>query len=496
MRWRIALTLCVVLVASMLSGGVVARATSSYDDIMQPVDQLIIDRYGSSTSSCGREDVSTSYASYIMNSSRWAPGVSPSMAASFSEALTHGQVGITQYAYGSSTLSDYSVTIYWTEDTSLQLWWFSVDEVFARSSLGSTLHFAEIYYDSSCHGRLMYYTTSYNFVNASRQLPLVSYTTAPSNNETAVGLFLFTGDPNYPTGYEGELVPSRTLPAVTYVAMGDSYSSGEGSYNYIPTSGNCHRSTDSYIYYLVNSLSLDSLDFVACSGAVTDDLFNPNTVNTDEDAQIDHLSEDTENVTLTIGGNDMGFGSVLESCSSAAGSWGCSTDTQLNSELTDRLAALAGTGTATINGRTIHSILSVIEAISSESPSARIFIGGYPKLFGSSTINYQADSSAPGGYKCAEFPTTFAYDDTQWLNGWADDINGVIEDAVDTARGEGIDVTYVPPTLFAGHGHCDSSDTYLNWVDISGTTPLPESFHPTPEGQWLGYGLAFEAFMS
>lgn len=140
-------------------------------------------------------------------------------------------------------------------------------------------------------------------------------------------LFIASDNLQYPAGYEGSLVRT-TEPGATYVAMGDSYSSGKGNPPYeVGTDvggsyeNRCHRSSQAYPRLLQDSLSLDSVAFVACSGATTADVLygGSGEGSWDGSPQVDALSEDTEIVTITIGGNDAGFQEYLFGCISVCG---------------------------------------------------------------------------------------------------------------------------------------------------------------------------------
>ena len=116
-----------------------------------------------------------------------------------------------------------------------------------------------------------------------------------------------------------------------YVALGDSYSAGEGVPAFDPgtakdvspdpsdpNDNTCHRSIGSYGRLLaadpaVNS-NLGPAVFAACSGAVTEDVETPNPANAGEIAQKDQLSPFTNTVTLTLGGNDIGFSDLAQAC--------------------------------------------------------------------------------------------------------------------------------------------------------------------------------------
>src|SRR5207248_1389468 len=111
-------------------------------------------------------------------------------------------------------------------------------------------------------------------------------------------------------------------------ALGDSYSSGEGASSFDPGTGSpsdtlgppdlspnhCHRSSTAWAYGVDAAKGFNTrLD--ACSGALIEDFYGYNPDNTDEVPQLDNVSSVTTRlVTLTVGGNNMGFGDVLTSC--------------------------------------------------------------------------------------------------------------------------------------------------------------------------------------
>jgi streptogramin lyase len=308
-----------------------------------------------------------------------------------------------------------------------------------------------------------------------------------------------------------------TPDEASYVALGDSYSSGEGNPPYEPESDNvvtldtCHRAQQAYGPLVDGALTLGPMIFKACSGAVTDDIFNPNGKNYTEPAQLDWLRPQDTAVTLTIGGDDGGFVELLEHC--VAGirpgpnfqPFGCEKDKALRAKTEARRKALANKGNATTpEGRPIHSILSVIEAIHAEShaPNARIVIGGYPKLFGTETANYENDSEAPSGLVCrvgtafvggVPFYENVDYFDALWLDALSTKLDAAIKEAVADAQAEGIPARYANPK-FKGHGLCDSGASWLHALDLNEENETEKSsFHPNVSGQQLGYASAFKA---
>ena len=90
-----------------------------------------------------------------------------------------------------------------------------------------------------------------------------------------------------------------------YVALGDSYSSGVGAGSYTSASGSCDRSTNAYSALWNNAHHPSSYVSVACSGAKTTDV-NAN--------QLSALSSATGLVSITIGGNDVGFSNIMQTC--------------------------------------------------------------------------------------------------------------------------------------------------------------------------------------
>lgn len=95
--------------------------------------------------------------------------------------------------------------------------------------------------------------------------------------------------------------------------MGSSFAAGPGVTESVEGSpARCGRSKDNYAQLLARRLDLN-LDDVSCSGAKTDDILMPSR---HLPAQIDAVDVDTGLVTITIGGNDLGYigGLMAASC--------------------------------------------------------------------------------------------------------------------------------------------------------------------------------------
>jgi len=287
-----------------------------------------------------------------------------------------------------------------------------------------------------------------------------------------------------------------------YVAMGDSYSSGEGTgryYRRTDTATNaCHRSPVAYAPLLDRSRrSLKLTGFVACSGATTHDLYAPNHSYPDEPAQLSALSTRTRMVSLTIGGNDLGFTQVVGACLQTAVDqrFGCSQNPLLTGAVAARTAALAGRATVPdAQGFPITAIGQVLADIADRAPHAKIYLAGYPELFGSDAAHYTRDPSAPSGSSCvlnASVGARIDYADAQWFLRSTRTVNAVFAQAVQQARSGGVRATYVSPSTFDGHGLCDEHRSYIQPLVITNGQIQPESLHPTVAGQAKGYARAF-----
>jgi lysophospholipase L1-like esterase len=90
-----------------------------------------------------------------------------------------------------------------------------------------------------------------------------------------------------------------------YVAMGSSFAAGPGLPSRAPGSPRrAGRSTGNYAHLIARALGLDLHD-VTFSGATTSDILGPSAAG--RAAQLDAVTPETSLVTITAGGNDVGF---------------------------------------------------------------------------------------------------------------------------------------------------------------------------------------------
>jgi lysophospholipase L1-like esterase len=233
-------------------------------------------------------------------------------------------------------------------------------------------------------------------------------------------------------------VHTAQAAAGAYTALGDSYSSGVGSRTYYPDSGSCSRSEYAFPV-LVAQRTGTQLTFAACSGARVADVQNN---------QLASLNAGTAYVTVSAGGNDVGFSSVITAC---ARPWPYTCTT----ELTNANNTIRNTLPGRLDG--------LYNAIRGRAPNAKVIVVGYPRLF--------------NGEECNAFARISPGEQSE-LNKTADLLATTI-----SARAAAHGFTFADPrSAFAGHAVCDDVE-WLNGL----SNPTSESYHPNRTGQSAGY---------
>ncbi|WP_329009134.1 SGNH/GDSL hydrolase family protein [Micromonospora rifamycinica] len=248
------------------------------------------------------------------------------------------------------------------------------------------------------------------------------------------------------------------VPTGRYVALGDSYTSGP----LIPTQVDrtCLRSNRNYPSLVAASAGSSSFVDVSCSGATTDDILfgDGGSSAAALPPQLSAVTADTALVTVQIGGNDIGFSSIISDCAQASFS------SPLGSPCKDLYTA---GGTDQLRARitaTAPKVTAVLQAVRQAAPAARIVVLGYPAIVPDS------------GYGC--WPVVpIAYQDVPYLRGVATTLNAMLAGAA-AANGAGYADVYTPSI---GRDTCKSSGT--RWVEGL----LPENpaapFHPNARGE-------------
>ncbi|MEU6341580.1 SGNH/GDSL hydrolase family protein [Streptomyces sp. NPDC046977] len=223
-----------------------------------------------------------------------------------------------------------------------------------------------------------------------------------------------------------------------YVALGDSYSSGNGAGNYDSASGSCHRSFSAYPYLWKNAHAPSSFADTSCSGAVTTDVTN---------SQLGPLNASTGLVSITIGGNDAGFADVMTTCVTGS-----------DTTCVNRVNTAENYARNTLPAR----LDATYNAIRAKAPNAKVVVLGYPRVY---TLNV--------------FCVGLSDTKHRKIDEAADVLDSVI---AARAAAHGFVFGDVRNT-FNNHELC-SGDDYLHSLVIS---PSWESYHPTATGHSSGY---------
>lgn len=229
------------------------------------------------------------------------------------------------------------------------------------------------------------------------------------------------------------------LAIAKYVALGDSYTVGVGTYGYDDPNDPCRRGPFAYPRLWAAAHPATAFTEASCSGARTADVLA---------TQLPLVTPDTSLVTIQVGGNDAGFVDVLVGCTFGSDS-DCVTRTQAASEIVRATVAPA--------------LQKTYAAVRANAPSARVIVIGYPHV-------YQAGGTCFGQLSA---PKQAA------INATADVLAGVTATQASAAGFTFLDAR----TTFAGHEIC-TSDWYLTALEIF---KLNESFHPNKKGHQLGY---------
>ena len=167
------------------------------------------------------------------------------------------------------------------------------------------------------------------------------------------------------------LAAPASAGAQEYVALGDSYAAGPLIPLQIPPFG-CLKSNNNYAQLTARDLGLTLTD-PSCSGAETEDMENPQGVDPDgpNPPQFDSLKASTNVVTVQIGGNDIGFSSIAEDCTSASPEGTPCRDTYVvngRDEISERIRATA------------PLVAAVLQGIHARSPQARVLLVNYAAI--------------------------------------------------------------------------------------------------------------------
>jgi hypothetical protein len=302
--------------------------------------------------------------------------------------------------------------------------------------------------------------------------------------------------------------PIHDLPVISgisgeYVALGDSYAAGEGLRPFAPFTGDdharlgtgCHRSQVAYSQLLRFEDPVPATRFVACSGAVINDIFRPYVLRDggttlEVPAQVPAgVRTDVGLVTISVGGNDAVFSAVVRHCfvrdrCLQAHFEPPEDDLERSIDLPEA-QPLDAWAAAVLRGDEPETIQSKVGAVyaglRAAYPRARIIVIGYPYLFPA------GDAPVVNVTDCQTILRRFDRTEREGVRARQDDLNQLLHDeAVDAG------LEFVSPTAgWDTHEPCGSSgEQYTNSIKPFLVTPLTGlelgdggSFHPTDAGQ-------------
>jgi len=285
--------------------------------------------------------------------------------------------------------------------------------------------------------------------------------------------------------------PGYTEPSLPYLALGDSFASGEGAQSYTSKSNNdnnrCHISQASYPYLIKRSLAYSQSESVACSGGKMKDVYEDRNKAylLDSPQATDRLGPEYNNevfanflpgyrrqyefvkqykpdvATLSVGGNDINFGKKLQHCILSLSD--CYQDADQKQSILSEIK------------QQFPKLVKTYTDLKTASPDTRIYVVGYPKLV------------LPDGNCALNVPLSSA--ELLLADEITEDLNTMIERATESAG-----VVYVDAaTAFSGHRLCEDKSWRLAVNGLTFGTDQPynigpissASFHPNVLGHQL-----------
>lgn len=249
-----------------------------------------------------------------------------------------------------------------------------------------------------------------------------------------------------------------------YVALGDSYAAGPLIPNPLLPLG-CLKSSNNYAHLAAPAIGQPLVD-PTCSGATTEDMTNPQNIDPDgpNPPQFNSLSAETTVISLTIGGNDIGFSDIALDCITLNPfSTPCKNKYTAGGKdvIAERIAATA------------PKVDAVLDGIKARSPSAEVFVVNYAAIFPET------------GFGCwPQMPIGFG--DVPYLRSKQKQLNAML--ATQAANNGATLVDWYKASI--GHDACKGTST--RWVEPVVPTNPAAPIHPNKAGM-LGAANALVA---
>jgi lysophospholipase L1-like esterase len=300
--------------------------------------------------------------------------------------------------------------------------------------------------------------------------------------------------------------PGYDPTQLDYLALGDSFSSGEGETDdtyYQPGTNDefekCHLSKRSYPYLIAASLGIEPqhVRSVACSGAVTGDVVGNEEGYWGQDGRLKNVTPSLNDVTKTvyqasakqsfnpgrvhqiafveqsrpkvitigIGGNDVGFMEKLKAC--------------VGLDSCEWAETAEGREKTAIEIRSVFdTLVSTYTALHDASPKSKIYVIGYPKV-----IDPSGQCGLVDGILLNTTERTFMNEGIVYINqiiaAAAQKVGVKYIDIQETFGNKVLCGSEKPSAMNAIRaGDDDSIIPILGWLKVIGK----ESFHPRPTG--------------
>ncbi len=300
-----------------------------------------------------------------------------------------------------------------------------------------------------------------------------------------------------------------------YVALGDSYSAGEGLRPFDPHTSSlnddggddCHRSSAAYSQWLTFDGTQPAVRFAACSGAVSPDVYTGYDKRRADGSEVPvppqvppGVHPEVGLVTMTMGGNDALFSKIVVHCLEhahcmaaefqppdtppdqtppvASGGSGASDVNQVAAASAAKITfppaqPLSSWGPAAIDA--ISARMAVLYGrLAHDYPNARIVIIGYPQLFPAGQATFFPTD-------CATLLRRFSSEERDALRQLTTAFNNMLYEEATKAGIEFVS----PAAAWDGHEPCGDKGQYTNSVKLIVAPNIVDggSFHPNRDGQ-------------
>lgn len=255
-------------------------------------------------------------------------------------------------------------------------------------------------------------------------------------------------------------------PGSAYVALGDSFSAGQGISTYQdpidtsatdstqPSGADCYQSSAAYPSYISSRFGLtSSFTFAACGGATTEALFAPQVFKhlgfkSDgiQQAQLSYLGSNTQLVTISIGG-DNNFTSFAPQVA------GCVENALLGMTCSPSLPA---PGSKTTIGTFTHNLTYAYQQILAKAPNAQVYVLNYPSIFPSQIASNSTCNRFLTDVPDPLLSISSMNHDFQMFQNLAAQLNTIIAQAINATGATRLHLVNIQ-NAFVGHEACTAS---------------------------------------